>query len=750
LIVLNIDVPDGLANGSNGILRRIDVHNGNPYRVWIEFDDKRVGRKRRIQYKDLIIRLNLPDNLTPIEIESRDVSVSGVTVTRKQFPLIPAEAITIVKSQGSTYENIVVCLNTRLSLAELYVAFSRCTSANGLYIIGDLVIPEPDHLKIKCTTELERMRKEARLEFDLEFIQDYSSEKYFKLTFFNVQSLNRHYKNVKNDSFFGSCDYIGFNETWTLNEDYFNLENFDCVQKIDCEKERKPYGVCTFIKNFHYSKTTILSTMIRRENSQFLCASLIRFYDVYLISVYFSPKCTLNFTKNALNNIFENINTSIDKVIIGGDFNININEQEGSSLIQFMNKYKLKFILNFNACSTNARTQIDLCFSNLDVIRCFYFENLFSFHKPIAVIFPKDFATKIEQKDKFEEADKNSTDEKLMDKLIDNKKENKQFKSRGRPFLTETEKKKQPKQKNETTNNKGRPKKINTEYKPNYLKLMNSRKNYYNYCYSNVAIQMFINCGEKLYILLNQFKSSCKFSKNLIKYFNLHRNKSNRICDTLNSRKLAQTNLNLNTVNYLNNSQQDAFLFLKDLLVHANSNIQELFQFEFYDYRKCICGHEERSPNLRKGSEINLNRNISRELVNFEEMFADVVEVDCVMCNNKSQILKRAYSLENNTFLFIRIPNESYRERLFTKIGNFNPEHIVIPDTQFVYKLNCAICHLPFSYSRSDSGGHFVIWTRNDHQRYRWLRISDENCSLEEEMIDYLEDVYVIMLEKLN
>jgi len=95
------------------------------------------------------------------------------------------------------------------------------------------------------------MREEARLEFDLEFIQDYASEKYFKITFFNVQSLNRHYQSVKNDSFFGSCDFIGLNETWTLNEDNFNFESYVCVQKIDCENERKPYGVCTFIKDYH-------------------------------------------------------------------------------------------------------------------------------------------------------------------------------------------------------------------------------------------------------------------------------------------------------------------------------------------------------------------------------------------------------------------------------------------------------------------------------------------------------------------
>ncbi len=72
-----------------------------------------------------------------------------------------------------------------------------------------------------------------------------------------------------------------------------------------------------------------------------------------------------------------------------------------------------------------------------------------------------------------------------------------------------------------------------------------------------------------------------------------------------------------------------------------------------------MCGHVERSPSHRKGSEIHLNRNISRNFINFEEIFYDTIELDCGHCNNKLQILKRNYNLKDNTFLFVRIKNES-------------------------------------------------------------------------------------------
>lgn len=51
-----------------------------------------------------------------------------------QFPIIPAEAITIHKSQGSTYNSIAVHIDNGLTRALTYVAFSRTNTcyANSL------------------------------------------------------------------------------------------------------------------------------------------------------------------------------------------------------------------------------------------------------------------------------------------------------------------------------------------------------------------------------------------------------------------------------------------------------------------------------------------------------------------------------------------------------------------------------------------------------------------------------------------
>lgn len=51
-----------------------------------------------------------------------------------QYPLVLAYAITIHKSQGQTYQNIVCDIDRCFTNGQAYVALSRCTSLNGLHL----------------------------------------------------------------------------------------------------------------------------------------------------------------------------------------------------------------------------------------------------------------------------------------------------------------------------------------------------------------------------------------------------------------------------------------------------------------------------------------------------------------------------------------------------------------------------------------------------------------------------------------
>lgn len=85
-------------------------------------------------------------NWTPLEHDTKMIRLSSTgsaSVLRRQFPITPAEAITIHKSQGRAYGTVVVHIphNRTLTRSVLYVACSRATSAAGLYLIGSSFRP---------------------------------------------------------------------------------------------------------------------------------------------------------------------------------------------------------------------------------------------------------------------------------------------------------------------------------------------------------------------------------------------------------------------------------------------------------------------------------------------------------------------------------------------------------------------------------------------------------------------------------
>jgi hypothetical protein len=65
------------------------------------------------------------------------------TITRIQLPLIPAFALTVHKSQGPNKACVLFVASSRLFARALsYVALSRCTTLEGLYIVGKKINTE--------------------------------------------------------------------------------------------------------------------------------------------------------------------------------------------------------------------------------------------------------------------------------------------------------------------------------------------------------------------------------------------------------------------------------------------------------------------------------------------------------------------------------------------------------------------------------------------------------------------------------
>ena len=140
MLVRNLDVADGLMNGALGTVSFCLAEDSQLKVVYVKFDNKNVGRNLLQQTKDGYAKSYSVIPVKRLNIEVPFSRSSGkLIVTRRQFPLILAWAITIHKSQSLTLENVVVDFKSArrvLQCGQIYVALSRVRSIENLYILN--------------------------------------------------------------------------------------------------------------------------------------------------------------------------------------------------------------------------------------------------------------------------------------------------------------------------------------------------------------------------------------------------------------------------------------------------------------------------------------------------------------------------------------------------------------------------------------------------------------------------------------
>ena len=135
MLTRNVDVPDGLTNGAQGTVVAV-IDKTTPTVILVQFDNNRIGEaaKLRSLYK------NINQSAVPIGKYEASFTVGSqntAEVTRVQFPLTLAWAITIHKTRGATLDGIVVDMSKgRFGAGQAYVAFSRVRNLHGLNIIN--------------------------------------------------------------------------------------------------------------------------------------------------------------------------------------------------------------------------------------------------------------------------------------------------------------------------------------------------------------------------------------------------------------------------------------------------------------------------------------------------------------------------------------------------------------------------------------------------------------------------------------
>ncbi|CAG9799467.1 unnamed protein product [Chironomus riparius] len=204
MITTNIDVADGLYNGAVGELMFMEFKGGQLEAIYLKFEDASIGRKARSVRRGIMEATTAIDTawtpITRVKLTFH-VTKNPAQVVREQYPLVPAEAYTIHKSQGSTLESVTVVLVPRMTRQLIYVAFSRAKTLDGLHIIGRFIPPTPPRDDDPVVIEMKRLRDTAQFIPKFQHLKIVPANE-IQIVSFNVQSIRKHIDSVKSDAVF--------------------------------------------------------------------------------------------------------------------------------------------------------------------------------------------------------------------------------------------------------------------------------------------------------------------------------------------------------------------------------------------------------------------------------------------------------------------------------------------------------------------------------------------------------------------
>ncbi|XP_017471887.1 PREDICTED: ATP-dependent DNA helicase pfh1-like [Rhagoletis zephyria] len=261
MITVNINTGDGLVNGATGQLMHIDFESSMPSTLWLKFLEPSVGllaRSRKSHPSDA--------SWTPIEKTVRTFQYKRneqITVERNQFPVVPAEGITIHKSQGATYSKVVVHTRARMPRAALYVACSRATSADGLFILGNFVPPCPFTESDPVFKELVDLKTSKSLTSTFSFMLSRTSK--LQIIYHNAQSLHAHIDDVRSDYLMMTSDILCFVETWSYPSENFEIPGLCQLNDLRIDstttRNRNKRGILVYAKTEMASSIQLCRTI---------------------------------------------------------------------------------------------------------------------------------------------------------------------------------------------------------------------------------------------------------------------------------------------------------------------------------------------------------------------------------------------------------------------------------------------------------------------------------------------------------
>ena len=207
-------------------------------------------------------------------------------------------------------------LNETFGAAMCYVILSR------IMCLEQLILAKFNPVKIYCNenAKAEALRIKDRALNKRHRAWDLNESNHFKISTLNVRSLQKHFKDLKDDFLLQQSDIICVNETWLVSDPDFHFEGFHSHYL-----NMKSKGVAL------YSKTSPGNVKKIHNSSLSMIVATFKMFDV--LSVYrFSDSTNLQDFTNQVQEYIDFTRT----VIVLGDFNIDLLKQPENLFSQSM------------------------------------------------------------------------------------------------------------------------------------------------------------------------------------------------------------------------------------------------------------------------------------------------------------------------------------------------------------------------------------------------------------------------------
>ncbi|XP_065077679.1 uncharacterized protein LOC135700938 [Ochlerotatus camptorhynchus] len=433
MVTTNVDVEDGIVNGAIGELQYVEHNEDDPQqsiiKLWLKFDSVAIGAALRIKSRPTVYSKPgiLRPDWTPISRRSANIKLSGsIKCKRIQFPVVSASALTVHKSQGGTFNEIVYGYDKSQDQQLVYVGLSRVKSLEGLYLTNSANVCKFHHAKGSKAPKMVELRSETQrlVNHRLQTLGDEimgaieACGNACTLMSVNVQSLQAHSLDIATDRILTSVELLALSETWQDNESLIEIDGFNCIVQFKRPNMRAG-GVAIYEKIT--ASTMASSHAIERLSEQYdeqlrvadsygdICAAeiVIMGTPTLLVSVYIMPSKGFirgNATICQINYIFSTGTTMKQKeyfiartlmtyarctmpMIVTGDFNIDVSKSENSGFIEFMKRHlRLTLATDPTQATTLGGSCLDLMFIRNIRAECKRYCSYFTYHRPILSI----------------------------------------------------------------------------------------------------------------------------------------------------------------------------------------------------------------------------------------------------------------------------------------------------------------------------------------------------------------------------